>query len=223
MLDNPVEGMTPGEVLLNVPMAEIVQKMAQAIADAQLRLDELSIRTAVLLGETRLDFTNSAGELVSRSLLELGFTPSFYQFTQTTIDVFVTLTMQVEEKLTVGASLSFGSSSASGTGATGPTGTSPSTLPTGPSGPAGSTPPRGGTTTTGTTPASAIGAAQSLVRPGTFSQEASMFGLTVNAEYTRRYEFDTTASSKVSTKMISVPPPAVFMEAVRQNFRIPST
>jgi hypothetical protein len=223
VLDNPVEGMTPGEVLLNVPMAEIVQKMGQAIADAQLRLDELSIRTAVLLGETRLDFTNSAGELVSRSLLELGFTPSFYQFTQTTIDVFVTLTMQVEEKLTVGASLSFGTSSASGTGATGPTGTSPSTLPTGPSGPAGSTPPRGGTTTAGTTPASAIGAAQSLVRPGTFSQEASMFGLTVNAEYTRRYEFDTTASSKVSTKMISVPPPAVFMEAVRQNFRIPST
>jgi hypothetical protein len=47
-----------------------------------------------------------------------------------------------------------------------------------------------------------------------------MFGLTINAEYTRRYEFDTTASSKVSTKMVSVPPPSVFLEALRENFRL---
>jgi hypothetical protein len=223
MLENPVANMTPGEVLLDVPMAQIVEKMGTAIADAQLRLDELSIRTAVLLGETRLDFLDSAGALVSRSLLELGFTPSFYHFTETTIDVFVTLTMTVEEKLTVGASLSFGSSSVSGTGATAGTGPAPSSLPAGPSGPAGST-TRPGTSAASSTnnPVGAIGAAQALVRPGTFAQEASMFGLTINADYTRRYQFDTTASSKVSTKMVSVPPPAVFMEVLRANYRLPA-
>jgi hypothetical protein len=219
VLENPVANMTPGEVLLDVPMANIVEKMGQAIADAQLRIDELSIRTAVLLGETRLDMRDAAGMLVSRSLLELGFAPTFYHFSETTIDILVTLSMKVEEKLTVGAALSFGSFSASGTGAAGPTGISPGTLPTGPTGAAGSgTSGRAGGSTT--TPAGAIGAAQGLVRPGTFSQEASMFGLTVNAEYTRRYEFDTTASSKVSTKMVSVPPPSVFLEALRTNFRI---
>jgi hypothetical protein len=221
VLENPVAGMTPGEVLLDVPMSQIIERMGRAIADAQLRLDELSIRTAVLLGESRLDFRNTAGALVSRSLLELGFTPSFYHFTDTTITIHVTLTMKVEEQLTVGASFSFGSSSVSGTGATGGTAPSPGTLPVaaGPSGPAGTT-PRPGTTTTTSTPASAIGAAQALVRPGTFSQDATMFGLTINAEYTRRYEFDTTASSTVSTKMVSVPPPAVFMDALREHYRI---
>jgi hypothetical protein len=47
--------------------------------------------------------------------------------------------------------------------------------------------------------------------------------LTVNVEYHRRYGFDTTASSTVKTKMVSVPPPSVFLDALRQSFGLQIT
>jgi len=209
MLDNRALNMTPGEVLLDVPMADIIERMGRAIADAQTRLDQVSIQTAVTLGESRMDLVNAAGVMVSRSLLELGFTPTFYHFTETTIEIFVTLSIRVEEGFKVGASLSVTNTSSGSTGATGT-----STLPAGPTGAAGPTGPAG--------PTSSIpGAAplgQQIQSTSQTSQRASVFGITVNAEYHRRYEFNTSASSKVTTKMVSVPPPAVFLEAIRENF-----
>jgi hypothetical protein len=47
-----------------------------------------------------------------------------------------------------------------------------------------------------------------------------MFGLTLTADYTRRYDFDTSASSKVSTKMLAVPAPPAFLQALRENFGV---
>jgi hypothetical protein len=217
VIDDRVASMSPGEVLLDVPMADIIERTGRAIADAQLRLDELSIRTALLLGESRLDFRNSAGALVSRSLLELGFTPTFYAFTDTTITIFVTLSIRVEETFRVGGAVSFGTFRASGTGATGAAVPGLPSAPTGPTGPPGSRP---GTSSSAGTPAGAISAAQSLLRPGTFAQEATMFGLTISADYHRRYDFNTTASSKVETKMVAVPAPSAFLEALRATYRV---
>lgn len=217
MLDNRVLNMTPGEALLDVPMADIIERMARAIADAQLRLDQVSVQTAVTLGETRLDLLNEAGNAVSRSLLELGFTPSFYHFSETTIEVKVELSIKVEESFRVGASLNFQTTNSSATGATGT-----STLPVGGSGPSG---PVGPPTSTGPTaiagqPVAGLG--QQILSTAESAQRASMFGLTISADYHRRYEFDTSAASKVTTKMLAVPPPAVFMDAIRQHFRLES-
>ena len=40
--------MSPGEALLDVPMPDLIQKMGLAIAEAQLRLDQMSGRVASL-------------------------------------------------------------------------------------------------------------------------------------------------------------------------------
>jgi hypothetical protein len=211
--------MTPGEALLDVPMSEIVERMGRAIAEAQLRLDQLSIRTAILLGETRLDMRDAAGALVSRSLLELGFLPSFYHFTETTIDVSVTLSIRVEESFDVGVDVSLTVPlGGDGAGATGPAGGGSGAATGGRSGPSG--PARSGTGGVAGAVGSGAAIAQQALGTSNRGQQASMFGITVSADYHRRYDFNTTAASKVSTKMLSVPPPAVFLDAIRNNFRI---
>lgn len=215
MLDNRVLNMTPGEALLDVPMAEIIERMGRAIAEAQLRLDQNSVQSAVLLGETRLDLTDDTGAVVSRSLLELGFTPAFYHFSETTIEVRVELSIKVEESFTLGARVSFNTSTSSSTGSTG---TSTSLLSgTGPAGPGGAA---GVPSAIGGRVVAPLG--QQILNTSQATQTASMFGITISADYHRRYEFDTTAASKVTTKMLAVPPPPVFMEAMRKHFQLDS-
>jgi hypothetical protein len=53
------------------------------------------------LAETRI----TIGE-EEHSLLELGFTPTFYAFTEATVEAKVTFSVQVSEEFTVGGSLS---------------------------------------------------------------------------------------------------------------------
>ena len=213
-LDNQVLNMTPGEALLDVPMADIVERMGRAISQAQVRLDQASIQTAIELGESRLDLHDAGGALISRSLLELGFLPTFYQFTETTIDISVTLSIRVEESFHVGGTASFNTSTTSGTGGTGtstsPIGSTGLAGPSGPSGPGGSTPSIPGAAPLG----------QAISSSNFSTRDATMFGLTISADYHRRYDFNTTAASRVTTKMLAVPPPPAFLQALRENFGI---
>lgn len=208
-LDNRVLNMTPGEALLDVPMADIIERMGRAIAQAQLALDQASIQTAVELGDARLTLHNSAGAEITRSLLELGFLPTFYQFVETTIDITVSLSIRVGETVHLGATATVSNTQTSGTGATG---TSTSLLP-GPTGPTGPAP-------VGNLPTGAAPIGTQILSAAQSQQTATMFGLTVTADYTRRYDFDTSASSKVSTKMLAVPAPPAFLQALRENFGI---
>lgn len=116
--------MAIGQDLLNVPMGDMIRQMAFAIADAQYELDLSSVHTAELMGglavrrgedgvpiikgngsvdvdDTRIYFgrekqedgTEKPGKL---SLLELGFTPTFYQFVDTLIEVKIAIKMTRE-------------------------------------------------------------------------------------------------------------------------------
>lgn len=226
MLDNDVLDMTPGEALLDVPMGEIIERMATAIAEAQVRLDEMSIRIAAMLGETRLDMRQADGSVVSRSLLELGFTPSFYHFTDTTIDVKVSLTIRVAEEFTVRFQLPIGDGGGPGgtTGTTGTTGTAGRTGTTGTTGATGAA--RGPTGSGGPSPAdttrpTTTSPAATTTLPGGAGQRAAAFGMTLNIEYTRKYAVDSSASSGVIAKLVSVPAPTVFMNELRKSFGIP--
>jgi hypothetical protein len=115
MLDNKVMKMSPGEALLDVPMGEMIQKLAVAIAEAQLRLDQVGVRVASLLSEAKVDFKKEDGTTTTKSLLELGFMPTFYHFTETEIEVKLTLSMKVTEALDIGGSASVGDTGATGT------------------------------------------------------------------------------------------------------------
>lgn len=97
---------TVGKDLLQVPFPEMVKAMAVGIAEAQLALDMTSLRIAKLMsgadepgteddedkGKNLVTFHNE-----KYSLLELGFTPSFYQFVDTIIEIKMSISMSEEQ------------------------------------------------------------------------------------------------------------------------------
>jgi hypothetical protein len=100
--------MAIGQDILNVPMGDMIRQMAFAIADAQLQLDESSLRVAELMSGTKVERDASGvatgtttdtrvsfdGEQVS--MIELGFTPTFYHFIDTIIEVKIAIKVSLE-------------------------------------------------------------------------------------------------------------------------------
>jgi len=92
--------------------ADLVRMLAEGIADAQLSLDRASAEMLVELADTRVDvvrnitetidkngdITYKAGKPQNLSLLELGMLPTFYQFSQATVEVAMDL--QIVENTT---------------------------------------------------------------------------------------------------------------------------
>ncbi len=99
----------PAETQVNeVPstsFADLVRMLAEGIADAQLSLDRASAQMLVELAGTRIDVVRNITETVDEkgnvtykaekpqnlSLLELGMLPTFYQFSQATVEVAMDL------------------------------------------------------------------------------------------------------------------------------------
>lgn len=100
--------MSVGQELLAVPFPEMVKNLGVGIAEAQLELDLVSLRIAQIMAgqdpgnETadgqaaenpyRVEFTDGK----KYSLLELGFTPTFYQFVDTVIELKMSISTQTE-------------------------------------------------------------------------------------------------------------------------------
>lgn len=113
--------MSIGQDLLNVPMGDMIRQMAFAIADAQLQLDEASVRVAQLMTGQEITIKNEDGTTGKQkttvlfggqevSMMELGFTPTFYQFIDTIIEVKIAIKISSEnttERKTKGNVTSF--------------------------------------------------------------------------------------------------------------------
>jgi hypothetical protein len=95
-----------GQELLNVPFPDLVRNLGLAIAEAQMALDVTSMRLAQFMAGY-VETTDAEGHTtVERktirfgdqdlSLLELGFTPTFYQFVDTIIEVKVSISFASE-------------------------------------------------------------------------------------------------------------------------------
>ena len=106
--DNEVAGMTPGQALMDVPIPKLIENTAKAIASAQYELDATSVRAATLLSETQVTFNDAQGVPRDRSLLELGFIPQFYHFTETEMEFKVTISVRVESGIDIGGELEAG-------------------------------------------------------------------------------------------------------------------
>jgi hypothetical protein len=90
-----------GQELLDVPLPDMVTKLALGIAEAQRALDENSIETAKTLATDTIEVvpalthtisaagehTFEAAEPVEMSLLQVGLNPAFYQFAEASIEV----------------------------------------------------------------------------------------------------------------------------------------
>ncbi|MDP3879368.1 MAG: hypothetical protein Q8Q07_03560 [Dehalococcoidales bacterium] len=120
-----------GQELLAVPLPEMVLKLGLGIAEAQRALDENSVETAQLLAETSVplvlgitqtiaaDGTVTFAETppVNVSLLQIGLLPTFYQFSEATIevtmDIKTTTSRETNIKVGVKAKVGFACWSAS--------------------------------------------------------------------------------------------------------------
>jgi hypothetical protein len=90
--------------LQQAPLAELVEKLGVAISNAQLALDRNSASIAQLLADEQNGIDLGDGGR-TRSLLELGFAPTFYHITEATIDARVAFTSSQSEQFTIGASV----------------------------------------------------------------------------------------------------------------------
>ncbi len=107
--------MSVGQELLNVPFADMVRSLALAIADGQLALDMNSVQVAQELAQTYLDentvimaieeTVDGEGNVTDTklvmndkpiSLLAYGMEPRFYEFSESIIEVKITITIRVE-------------------------------------------------------------------------------------------------------------------------------
>ena len=104
-----------GQELLNVPFPEMVLKLASAIAEGQFKLDQVSCQIAKFMGSDKTapvflpDLTSDDPEAtIKTSLIGAGFQPTFYQFTDTIIEVKMAITMNQSSEATFSTSASGG-------------------------------------------------------------------------------------------------------------------
>jgi len=124
--------MSVGQDLLDVPFPQMVQGLAFAIAKGQLELDKTSIETARRLAVEQVDVITQIAEVIKpdpftptgstvevtgarvdftsreerMSLLQAGLLPTFYQFTESIIEV----KMSISQKSTSTSEFEFGAS-----------------------------------------------------------------------------------------------------------------
>lgn len=145
------DGNNPMEMMLDTPLPALIERLGTAIANAQFAIDKNAVGIAALMADPKHGVT-FPGDTQPRTLLELGFTPTFYHLTEASIDAKVAFSVHRSNEFSVGASLSV----------------------------------------------------------NYFFVAAS-----VNASYSQKYSFDASASSAISAKFVSVPPPAVFQDLLR--------
>lgn len=103
MSSGPNPGKAVGTALTEVPMGAMIFGIAEGIVKAQEALDMAMLRSALMMtGEVEDANGNKTKTLLKFdgeevSLMELGFTPTFYQFADTTIEVKISLSMTEEE------------------------------------------------------------------------------------------------------------------------------
>lgn len=123
--------MTVGQELLDVPLPDMVAKLALGVANAQKSLDANSVATAIELAETPIkvvpaitqtiaaDGTVSFDEAaeIDMNLLQIGLNPTFYQFAEAsievTMDIKTTASTETNVKLGLEAKVGFAMWSAS--------------------------------------------------------------------------------------------------------------
>lgn len=96
-----------GQQLLDVPFPAMIKSMGLAVAEAQFELDRVGLRMAQMMaGKYQIEVQDADGKTTvedreayvdfdgkQMSMLELGFTPTFYQFVDTIIEVKISISM----------------------------------------------------------------------------------------------------------------------------------
>ena len=88
------------QVLHEIPIADMVKATAMGLIEAQFELDRRMIELTLQMGESQVKLGD--GESAKRrSLLELGFTPSLYQFKEAVITLTIDITVAESEEFSI--------------------------------------------------------------------------------------------------------------------------
>jgi len=89
--------------LVSAPLPQIIERLGISIADAQRALDENSVKTAAAMATSEVEI---GGE--SYNLLALGFAPTFYAFTEATVEAKLSFSISETTEFGVSAGASVG-------------------------------------------------------------------------------------------------------------------
>jgi hypothetical protein len=89
--------------LVTAPLPQIIEKLGVAIAEGQFALDMNSVEMARIMAETPVKIGDE-----SHTLLSLGFTPSFFAYTEATVEARLSFTMSETTETAVGGSVTAG-------------------------------------------------------------------------------------------------------------------
>jgi hypothetical protein len=125
-----------GQELQDIKFGDLILSMASAIADSQAKLDMASLNTLKVLAHTTFDFipdvtevlspvpklvitnqgavtvtgvdvASTVGDPIKMTLLQAGLTPTFYQFTESDIQIVISLKATVSTDVSVDAGFEF--------------------------------------------------------------------------------------------------------------------
>ena len=86
--------------ITQVPVGDMVATLGHGVASAQRALDDNAISTVRALQESWINLPNGK----AYNLLNLGFTPAFYQFSEAVFSLRITMSMTTEEKQNIDTS-----------------------------------------------------------------------------------------------------------------------
>lgn len=208
--------------LTSMSIDEMISGLAIGIAEGQMKLDEACMKIARFMGDAEIDFGKKPGSNLSDqiSLMELGFTPNFYQFVDTILEVKVAISSQFEETREFDKSVSDIQSSEYDSQQEYESSRNNNNYGGGSSSSRrGGVSWRWGGVSWGHSSSnnyygySSSSAAKS--KSSTSNKRKTLSASTVDAKYASTYNYSVEACSSIKTKIVPVPPPDVFEEIIR--------
>ncbi|WP_425071351.1 hypothetical protein [Sagittula sp. S175] len=89
--------------LLSAPLPDIIQRLGVAIAQAQFALDQNSVALATEMAQTEVEIGGD-----KYNLLSLGFVPSFYTFTEATVEAKLSFSMTESTEMSINVGVQVG-------------------------------------------------------------------------------------------------------------------
>ena len=84
--------------LVSAPLPQIIERLGLSIAQAQAAMDNNAVKVAQTMAETPVELGGQ-----TYNLLTLGFTPSFYAFTEATVEAKLSFSMSETTETSVSA------------------------------------------------------------------------------------------------------------------------
>ncbi len=95
-------------MLTNAPLGSLVESLGIAIANAQFAMDQNSLAILEKMASQEITLHNG-DKAVKKSLLDLGFTPTFYHITEATVEARLAFSSSQSQETSASASLRVGS------------------------------------------------------------------------------------------------------------------